>query len=193
MNKFKPVIINATYPGYCPFSDKKIRPGDKICKYTQEQYEAYLEVLSKQLYRDMAVIIAEQSKFAKRMMGKWGHEQEVNFLFKLTKSGRKTQPKVDKRSYVPGSGFTGCDTYDRGYNRGDFNDYEYVPPETAEDRAFIADEDEDEDEDAEHEVSEEESEEESEEKEETTCWGCRENQPNQMAHTDVGGCLYEPL
>jgi hypothetical protein len=26
---------------------------------------------------------------------------------------------------------------------------------------------------------------------ETTCWGCRENQPNQLAHTDVGGCLYQ--
>lgn len=25
----------------------------------------------------------------------------------------------------------------------------------------------------------------------TTCWGCRENQPNQLAHTDPGGCLYQ--
>jgi hypothetical protein len=24
-----------------------------------------------------------------------------------------------------------------------------------------------------------------------TCWGCLENQPNQMAHIDPGGCLYE--
>lgn len=24
----------------------------------------------------------------------------------------------------------------------------------------------------------------------STCWGCRENQPNQLAHTDPGGCLY---
>jgi hypothetical protein len=24
----------------------------------------------------------------------------------------------------------------------------------------------------------------------TTCWGCREGQPNQLAHTDPGGCLY---
>ena len=24
----------------------------------------------------------------------------------------------------------------------------------------------------------------------TTCWGCRENQPNQAAHMDVGGCLF---
>lgn len=23
-----------------------------------------------------------------------------------------------------------------------------------------------------------------------TCWGCLENQPNQMAHMDYGGCLY---
>jgi thiol-disulfide isomerase/thioredoxin len=23
------------------------------------------------------------------------------------------------------------------------------------------------------------------------CWGCRENQPNQLAHMDVGGCLYQ--
>lgn len=23
------------------------------------------------------------------------------------------------------------------------------------------------------------------------CWGCIENQPNQLAHMDSGGCLYE--
>ena len=23
-----------------------------------------------------------------------------------------------------------------------------------------------------------------------TCWGCQENQPNQLAHMDKGGCLY---
>jgi len=25
-----------------------------------------------------------------------------------------------------------------------------------------------------------------------TCWGCREDQPNQLAHMDKGGCLYDP-
>lgn len=25
-----------------------------------------------------------------------------------------------------------------------------------------------------------------------TCWGCREDQPNQLAHMDIGGCLYSP-
>jgi len=24
-----------------------------------------------------------------------------------------------------------------------------------------------------------------------TCWGCRESQPNQLAHIDYGGCLYQ--
>lgn len=24
----------------------------------------------------------------------------------------------------------------------------------------------------------------------STCWGCREDQPNQAAHMDEGGCLY---
>ena len=24
------------------------------------------------------------------------------------------------------------------------------------------------------------------------CWGCREDQPNQLAHMDYGGCLYMP-
>lgn len=27
---------------------------------------------------------------------------------------------------------------------------------------------------------------------ETTCWGCREDQANQQAHMDEGGCLSEP-
>jgi len=31
-----------------------------------------------------------------------------------------------------------------------------------------------------------------EEANETQCRGCRENQPNQQAHMDVGGCMYEP-
>lgn len=25
----------------------------------------------------------------------------------------------------------------------------------------------------------------------TTCEGCRNNQPNQLAHMDVGGCMYD--
>jgi len=25
----------------------------------------------------------------------------------------------------------------------------------------------------------------------TTCEGCRTNQPNQLAHMDVGGCMYD--
>ena len=25
-----------------------------------------------------------------------------------------------------------------------------------------------------------------------TCWGCIEDQPNQLAHMDPGGCLYIP-
>ena len=25
-----------------------------------------------------------------------------------------------------------------------------------------------------------------------TCWGCRESQPNQLAHVDPGGCLHVP-
>jgi len=25
---------------------------------------------------------------------------------------------------------------------------------------------------------------------EVSCWGCKENQPNQLAHMDYGGCLY---
>lgn len=27
-------------------------------------------------------------------------------------------------------------------------------------------------------------------KDDVLCWGCRENQPNQLAHMDYGGCLY---
>ena len=24
-----------------------------------------------------------------------------------------------------------------------------------------------------------------------TCWGCKDDQPNQLAHTDPGGCLFQ--
>ena len=38
--------------------------------------------------------------------------------------------------------------------------------------------------------SEEEDESQCVEEKPRTCWGCRENQPNQAAHIDFGGCLY---
>lgn len=28
---------------------------------------------------------------------------------------------------------------------------------------------------------------------ESSCWGCREGQPNQLAHMDPGGCLYQDV
>ena len=41
------------------------------------------------------------------------------------------------------------------------------------------------------EEEETEEEEETDEEEQSCCWGCKEDQPNQMAHMDLGGCLYD--
>ena len=41
------------------------------------------------------------------------------------------------------------------------------------------------------EEEETEEEEETDEEEQSCCWGCKEDQPNQMAHMDPGGCLYD--
>jgi len=40
-----------------------------------------------------------------------------------TKSGRtsKKPTRFSEMTFVPGSGFSGCDNYDNGYNRGIFN------------------------------------------------------------------------
>jgi hypothetical protein len=43
-----------------------------------------------------------------------------------TRFGRLSQKPVrlDDEDFISGSGFSGCDQYDRGYNRGNFSDYE---------------------------------------------------------------------
>jgi hypothetical protein len=45
-----------------------------------------------------------------------------------TKSGRVSRKPVNiiNETFIGGSGFSGCDTYDRGYNRGNFYDDEYL-------------------------------------------------------------------
>ena len=52
---------------------------------------------------------------------------QTNGAFK-TRSGRVSRKPVQigDETFIAGSGFSGCDTYDRGYNRGNFYDNEYI-------------------------------------------------------------------
>ena len=51
---------------------------------------------------------------------------KMNGAYK-TRYGRLSQKPVrlDNENFIAGSGFSGCDQYDRGYDRGNFSDYEF--------------------------------------------------------------------
>lgn len=60
-----------------------------------------------------------------------------------TKSGRVSRKPINisDETFIGGSGFSGCDTYDRGYNRGNFYDDEYLKnPKNL--NCFVVDDDE---------------------------------------------------
>lgn len=67
---------------------------------------------------------------------------QTNGAFK-TKSGRVSQKpiNINDETYIGGSGFSGCDTYDRGYDRGKFYDDEHLDNSQNID-SFIVDDDE---------------------------------------------------
>jgi hypothetical protein len=182
------ITITASYKGFCPFSETVIRPGDKIAKYTQEQHAALVKTISGVTITDLAEIICRAAHGD--LIGKWGHEAVVNHLAEFSSTGRRiSRPTTHERKFVPGSGFEGCDTYDRAYDNGvDYNPREYVSDADSEDEEFIAPEGEvsaEEDDDA----SEEETVSDWEE-EEDDYWEEEEDEEEEEEEED--GQLHEP-
>ena len=112
--------------------------GDKIAKYTQEQHAALVKTISGVTISDLAEIICRAAHGD--LIGKWGHESAVNHLAEFSSKGRRiSRPTTHERKFVPGSGFEGCDTYDRAYDDGvDYNPREYLSDADSEDEEFIA-------------------------------------------------------
>ena len=116
------VIKFATYTTRCPFSKGLIQPRNKICLFNEEQFEAFKKIVNEELYKflpqDLITLIIEITGYEK-LLGRFGHANVSHWTVKYTTSGRKTMAPLrfgNDRTYVKGSGFKGCDQYDRGYN-----------------------------------------------------------------------------
>jgi hypothetical protein len=132
-------------------SGDRILPGDRICRYTPEQHSGSINILAdtSSLPYDVCELIMD--KYRKPFIGRWCKEDSINVMNAKTTSGRTIKQVVDetKRTFVKGSGFVGCDTYDRHFDAESYNEesdaaYEarVEAPETAEDAAFINDDEE---------------------------------------------------
>ena len=116
------VIKFATYTTRCPFSTTLIHPRNKICLFNKEQFDAFKRIVNEELYKffpqDLITLIIQKTRY-ETFLGRFGHANVSHWTVKYTTSGRKTQPPLrfgNDRLYVKGSGFKGCDQYDRGYN-----------------------------------------------------------------------------
>uniref|UniRef100_A0A6C0CQR1 Uncharacterized protein n=1 Tax=viral metagenome TaxID=1070528 RepID=A0A6C0CQR1_9ZZZZ len=114
------VTREATMRSVCPFSSQVIYPGDRITKYTQQQHDAFIASIKTRLPDHLINAIIYSSNGVNTKIGRWGLDAHTNWLAKKSSSGRTIKPvlKQEHRSFVAGSGFSGCDQYDRGYNRG---------------------------------------------------------------------------
>lgn len=116
------VLKYATYTTRCPFSTTLIHPRNKICLFNTEQFEAFKRIVNEELIKflpfEIIDLIIEKTGYEK-FLGRFGHASVSHWTVKYTTSGRKTQAPLrfgNDRLYVKGSGFKGCDQYDRGYN-----------------------------------------------------------------------------
>ena len=145
-------VIRASFPSRCPMSGDRILPGDRICRYTSELHTRCINLLveSTSLPYDVCEVIMD--KHRKALIGRWCKEDSINVMNAKTTSGRTIKQVVDetKRTFVKGSGFVGCDTYDRHFDAESYNEerdaaYEarVEASETADDTAFINDDEED--------------------------------------------------
>jgi len=113
------ITREAAYRTLCPFSQKIIYPGNRITKYTTQQHQAFVASCNKNcpdaVVNYILFISGQHEK-----IGMWGLDVHTNWLTKKSSSGRTIKPvlKQEHRSFVAGSGFSGCDQYDRGYDRG---------------------------------------------------------------------------
>ena len=122
--------------------------GHLWCKYTPQQFwriVLHLKHALEELPLDLQLLIWKHLDiFHWTNLGQWRDEKMMNFLTISTQSGRVSRPVVSLTHTVSlkGSGFSGCDTYDRGFDGYSESGAEPAVWATKEDRRFIADDDE---------------------------------------------------
>ena len=117
----------ARISGYCSFS-KKSMDGERICKFTIQQYNYLLDLLRiTHLPDEMIEYILNLSVYSKLNIGKWGLEPYTNFKKQKTKSGRSiiNPIRFSQQTFVSGT----YDRYDTQYYNGiSYDKYEYQGP-----------------------------------------------------------------
>ena len=117
----------ARISGYCSFS-KKSMDGERICKFTIQQYNYLLDLLRiTHLPDEMIEYILNLSVYSKLNIGKWGLEPYTNFINQKTKSGRSiiNPIRFSQQTFVSGT----YDRYDTQYYNGiSYDKYEYQGP-----------------------------------------------------------------
>ena len=102
--------------------------GQRICKFTIQQYNYLLDLLRITLLPDeMIEYILNLSVYSKVNIGKWGLEPYTNFINQKTKSGRAILNPIrfSQQMFVSGT----YDRYDTQYHNGISYD-KYEAPET---------------------------------------------------------------
>jgi len=102
--------------------------GERICKFTFQQYNHLLDLLRvTQLPDEMIEYILNLSVYSKHNIGKWGLEPYTNFINQKTKSGRAiiNPIRFSQQAFVSGT----YDRYDTQYYNGiSYDKYEYQGP-----------------------------------------------------------------
>ena len=127
MSQIVHTTIAARISGYCSFSEKSM-DGERICKFTIQQYNHLLDLLRvTQLPDEMIEYILNLSVYSKHNIGKWGLEPYTNFINQKTKSGRTILNPIrfSQQAFVSGT----YDRYDTQYHNGISYD-KYELPET---------------------------------------------------------------
>ena len=127
MSQIVHTTIAARISGYCSFSEKSM-DGERICKFTIQQYNHLLDLLRvTQLPDEMIEYILNLSVYSKHNIGKWGLEPYTNFINQKTKRGRAILNPIrfSQQAFVSGT----YDRYDTQYHNGISYD-KYELPET---------------------------------------------------------------
>ena len=79
------VIKSATYQTRCPFSKNLIKPNNKICLFTEEQFTAFKKIINKELLilfpEEIISLIIEKTNYEK-LIGRFGHENVTHWTAK---------------------------------------------------------------------------------------------------------------
>jgi hypothetical protein len=130
----EPVWTRTMTPTVCRWSGEIINRGEIICKYhNQKAFNKKIQELispklaEKGLPSEVRYLISRyySVKNSNNNDENIFCERSANFDVKISKSGRVIRKpiRLENENFISGSGVSGCDQYDRGYDNGDLTAY----------------------------------------------------------------------